>query len=199
MAGMGPPPKQASARRRRNAAPGMTRLPAEGRKGRPPTWPLLDDITMVVAKRMADAQVEQLEEALAGCDGRSRKRLQRELDAERRKSAELEETMGARRRLEQDLWAQLWKTPQAVQWQRLSWDREVAQYVRWKVQAEMGSLDASKEARMLSDRLGLNPLAMLRLRWEVDEPAETQSEDPQPPRRKTKGKPDPRATLRVVG
>lgn len=45
---------------------------------------------------------------------------------------------------------------------------------------ELGELDAAKEARMWSDRLGLTPLAMLRLRWEVshDEVAERRSEKP---------------------
>jgi hypothetical protein len=68
-----------------------------------------------------------------------------------------------------ELWAQLWATPQAVQWERNRWTVDVALYVRWTVLAEQGSLDAGKEARMLSDRLGLTPLAMLRLRWEVVE------------------------------
>lgn len=39
MAGMGPPPKPDAQRRRRNAVPGTTYLPAEGRPGDPPTWP----------------------------------------------------------------------------------------------------------------------------------------------------------------
>ena len=42
------------------------------------------------------------------------------------------------------------------------------QYVRLKILAECGDLEAGKEARQWSDRLGLNPLAMLRLRWEID-------------------------------
>ncbi len=68
---------------------------------------------------------------------------------------------------EKKLWADLWKTPQATQWAKLGWTREVAQYVRHKVKGEGGSLDDAKEARQLSDRLGLSPLALLRLRWEI--------------------------------
>jgi hypothetical protein len=75
---------------------------------------------------------------------------------------------------ELELWTQVWTTPQAVAWERLRWTHDVAMYVRWSVLAEAGSLDAGKEARQVSDRLGLTPLALLRLRWEVvaDETAE---------------------------
>lgn len=75
-------------------------------------------------------------------------------------SAELE-------KLEATIWAELWRMPQALEWERQGADREVAQYVRWKARAELGELDASREARMLADRLGLTPMSMLRLRWEV--------------------------------
>lgn len=37
---MPPPPKPASQRRRRNAVPGTVFLPAEGRRGETPPWPL---------------------------------------------------------------------------------------------------------------------------------------------------------------
>ncbi|NUS17101.1 MAG: hypothetical protein HOY69_37860 [Streptomyces sp.] len=77
--------------------------------------------------------------------------------------------LDAQGQVEGELWADLWRLPQAVVWERLGWTREVAQYVRWKARAEQGDLDAAKEARQLADRLGLNPLALLRLRWEVAE------------------------------
>jgi hypothetical protein len=79
---------------------------------------------------------------------------------------------------EAEMWAEIWAIPQAVAWERLGWTRDVAQYVRWKVQAEFGDLDAAKEARMWSDRLGLNPKAMRTLLWEVvaDEVAEKRQE-----------------------
>ena len=104
------------------------------------------------------------------------------------------------------LWADLWGIPQAVIWEESHAQREVAQYVRWKIAGEQGNLDSAKEARMLSDRLGLNPLALLRLRAEIEhvEAAEAQGEQrrravptAQATRRK-KGD-DPRNGLFVVG
>lgn len=108
----GPPPNPN--RRRRNATVAMTQLPAEGRQGEPPAWPL-----------------------------------------------------GTADEAEAALWADLWATPQAVAWERLRYGREVALYVRWQLLAETGQTEAAKEARFWSDRLGLNPVAMLRLRWEI--------------------------------
>lgn len=116
MAGMGPPPKPAGERRRRNATIAMTALPAEGRQGEPPEWPL-------------NAPSER----------------------------------------ELDLWAELWATPQAVMWERMRAAHTVARYVRFSVMAERGHLPAATEARQIEDRLGLNPMALLRLRWEVVE------------------------------
>ena len=59
-------------------------------------------------------------------------------------------------------------------WEESSAGREVAQYVRWKIRGEQGDLESAKEARMLSDRLGLNPLALLRLRLEIERVAEAE-------------------------
>jgi hypothetical protein len=124
MAGMGPPPKPAEQRARRNATIAMTRLPAEGRPGEAPEWPFEDE-----------------------------------------------------RRDELVLWAELWRTPQAVEWERLRWHREVAMYARMMSMAQTGDINAAKEARQLSDRLGLSPLALLRLRWEIA-PAEAAAAKP---------------------
>jgi hypothetical protein len=67
------------------------------------------------------------------------------------------------------LWDEIWTTPQAVAWERLGWVREVAMYIRL-----LGICEGKKpmaialiERRQLADRLGLSPLAMLRLRWEI--------------------------------
>ncbi|HWU21542.1 MAG TPA: hypothetical protein VN088_08455 [Nocardioides sp.] len=68
---------------------------------------------------------------------------------------------------ELEVWSAIWSTPQSVAWQRLGWLHDVALYVRHLVLAENGDLKAAGEARQWSDRLGLNPAAMLRNRWKV--------------------------------
>lgn len=171
MGGMGPAPKPASERRRRNATTATTKLPAGGRQGELPRWPLLADIITTErrdsARRMADElELQLLEPELTG---RARAAVQRKHDAANTAANIADRLLEAQEAVEAELWSELWATPQAAAWERLGWTREVAQYVRWKVKAESGDLDASKEARMLADRLGLNPMAMLRLRWEVAE------------------------------
>lgn len=119
----GPAPKPADQRRRRNATLPMTQLPAKGRRGSAPKWPLPEPS-----------------------------------DRER------------------ELWRQIWRTPQAAAWERLGWVAPVARYVKLLARVERPEVGSTalSEVRQMEDRLGLNPLAMLRLRWEVsvDEVAE---------------------------
>lgn len=147
MAGMGKPPSD-NARRPSNGkvegfAASAQRLPASGRKGAPPKWPL-------TGKPSAD-----------------------ELEA----------------------WGQVWTTPQAVAWERLGWVRPVARYVRCLVQAEQVGAPAALlgEVRQMEDRLGLSPMALLRLRWSVvaDELADGTTSG-------AKAGPSSRTRLRVV-
>ncbi|WP_431999319.1 hypothetical protein [Streptomyces sioyaensis] len=174
----------------------MTRLPAGGREGDPPRWPLLEDVVTVAKRDMARRAADDLELALMDpdLDGRARSAAQKKLDNALTTASVLDKQLEAQAQVEEELWRELWSTPQAVAWERLGWTREVAQYVRWKVRAELGDLDASKEARQLADRLGLTPLAMLRLRWEVaaDEVGEQRQE------RSTRAKKTARQRLRVV-
>lgn len=50
----GPPPKSPDQRRRRNAGPTLTKLPAAGREGPPPPWPL-SKATVAEVKFWAEA------------------------------------------------------------------------------------------------------------------------------------------------
>lgn len=115
------PPKFDPARR--NARVGPLRLPAEGRQGDPPPWPL----------------------------------------------------PGRQTKAEKAAWEQLWRTPQAVAWERLGWTRTVARYCRVMVRAELTTEPPLlAQATALEDRLGLTPKAMRLLLWEIssDEVAE---------------------------
>ena len=133
----GPPPDPNALRRsKKHDQTTWTDLPAEGRRGETPTWPL------------AAPEVD------------------RDADAAARRAAVARRRRDAAREVE--LWAELWATPQAVVWERMGWAVEVALYVRLVVQAERTAETKSlAEARMWSDRLGLNPAAMLRNRWRV--------------------------------
>lgn len=169
MPGMGPPPKPPGERVRRNPTVAMTSLPAEGRKGTPPVWPLLPDIVLRTRCTLAADKVEELRDAINEADAESKPTglLERRLDGALEKLAILEAQVAQQRELEDTLWADLWILPQACEWERLGWLRDVAQYTRHKVMAELGDMDSAREARQWSDRLGLSPMSMLRLRWQV--------------------------------
>jgi hypothetical protein len=180
MAGMGPPPKNPAQRARRNPTVAMTELPAEGRRKRAPNWPLIPDVVLTTRQRLAEDKAEALRWKVNELEdaGKPTGAVERRLDAALEAAAIATAQLAEQRKLEALLWRDLWRTPQAVQWERLGWTRDVAQYVRHKVLAELGDLDSAKEARQWSDRLGLTPLAMLRLRWYVvaDELAERRQE-----------------------
>lgn len=122
----GPPPS--ANLRRRNAGRGLTVLPAGGRPGPTPKWPL------------RESSADELE-----------------------------------------LWAELWTTPQAVMWERLRNHRAVARYARALAAAETdGRATLLAEIRQLEDRLGVLPMAMLRLGWTIGELAEDPAPAPNP-------------------
>lgn len=95
-----------------------------------------------------------------------------------------------------ETWVELWATPQAAAWERLGWTRVVARYVHILELCEQPeSMTAAllSEARQMEDRLGLTPMSMLRLRWEIaaDEVAEKRVE-------KTASKTKARRRLKVA-
>lgn len=163
----GPAPKHPSRRQRRNAALAMTSLPADGRHGRTPTWPLPEDPQTAVVAYWADHAAELEDQASAEEDGRRRNRLLDRAAKARATAAELSATVDAIARLERKIWAALWVTPMATQWDKPKWTREVAQYARLKARAELGDDKAAKVALAYGDRLGLTPWSLLRLRWEI--------------------------------
>lgn len=82
---------------------------------------------------------------------------------------------------ERKLWERLWTTrPQAVMWNRLSQEIEVALYVRRLAEAEKrGSrVTLSTLVRQMADSLGLTPAGLARNRWLIvhDEVGERRTE-----------------------
>lgn len=177
MPGMGPPPKPAGQRRRTNATVATTKLPAGGRQGPAPDWPLQPDLKLQASLTRLHEQIDEASLEAQG-EGQPAKNATRRLLGLRERAEQTQMLLDMSTEQEAILWRELWATPQAVAWERIGWARDVAQYARWKVRAESGDLEASKEARLWSDRLGLNPQAMLRLRWEVtaDEVADARTE-----------------------
>jgi hypothetical protein len=78
-----------------------------------------------------------------------------------------------------DLWLDLWRTPQAAAWVNLGWTRTVARYAALVLICEGPDMTAAllSELRQMEDRLGLSPMALKRLQWEI-EPAEVESVGP---------------------
>lgn len=203
----GPAPKEPSLRaRRNNPKAGFRKLDPNGRGLPAPDWPLLPDPTTIAHleinhERMAAlaAQVETT------TDGRTKGRLQRELDRVTLTTATLERTLEQQHRAEAVLWDELWAMPQAILWEDAHAEREVAEYVRWKLLAERGDSKAATSALQRSDRLGLTPMALLRLRAEIEhvDAAEAGGQQrraaakPATTRRK-KGGDDPRSGLYAV-
>ncbi len=173
----GPPPKHPSVRaRRNNPRKDFRELDSIGWAGEIPAWPLGADISRgarldFLQDEIASAQVEMANAE----DGRARGRIKQKLNRAQIEAAVLQLQIEQARDAEVALWDDMWRTPQAVMWAEARAHREVAQYVRFKIRAEQGDLDAAKEARMWSDRLGLNPLALLRLRVEVERADEAHS------------------------
>jgi hypothetical protein len=67
-----------------------------------------------------------------------------------------------------DLWAQLWRDPQAAAWAPLGYGtrRVVARYVVLQRKASSDPA-VSAECRQLEAALGISPMAMLRLGWAI--------------------------------
>ena len=72
---------------------------------------------------------------------------------------------------EVELWQTLWSKPQAVMWEKMHQDFEVALYVRRLAEVEQpnASVNLGTLVRQMSDALGLTVPAMLRNRWRIAE------------------------------
>lgn len=150
----------------------MTQLPAGGRTGRAPKWPLGADVQLDTAIELSRLAVREIDQEIEwATTARDRSSLRRKREKQTKRIRELEAMRKAASRTEREIWAELWKTPQATQWEKRGWYREVALFARHQAKAEAGSLDDAREARMRESLIGLNDAAMLRLRWEVADTA----------------------------
>lgn len=80
---------------------------------------------------------------------------------------------------EYEIWERLWEMPQAIQWETLKLEYEVAAYVRLLARAELPKSSSLiwSQVKMTGESLGLTAAGMLRNKWTVgdvlseDEPA----------------------------
>ncbi|MCO6011426.1 hypothetical protein NE236_41400 [Actinoallomurus purpureus] len=142
----GPPPDPNALRRdRASDKAGWITLPAEGRTGEPPVWPLTEPT-----------------------------------------------------RREEDLWDDLWARPQAVMWEKLGQEYEVAMCVRMLARAEApkSSTELLKGVKQFFDSLGLSTVGMLRNRWRLSDGG---TADPKPATtRRAPARKSSRSRLKVV-
>jgi hypothetical protein len=70
---------------------------------------------------------------------------------------------------ELQLWERLWETPQAVMWEQLHQDFEVASYVRLLVRAESPRSSAIVwgQVKQFAESLGLSVSGMARNKWTI--------------------------------
>jgi hypothetical protein len=70
---------------------------------------------------------------------------------------------------EYELWERLWDLPQAVQWETLNLEFEVAAYVRLLARAELPKSSSLiwSQVKMTGESLGLTAAGMLRNKWLV--------------------------------
>ena len=201
----GPAPKHPSVRaRRNNPKAGFTSLPASGRSGKAPGWPLPADAKATALYELAQDRIASLTvEVETEEDGRKKGRLRRTLAQAEQSAAIMKLQIEQQADLEDGLWSLLWATPQAKLWEdSAAFVRTLAQFVRWNVKGEQGDLDAAKEARIRGKEFGLTPLTLMGLKAEIERAEEAEAKGAR--RRSTPVKPkrddgDPRAGLHAVG
>jgi hypothetical protein len=92
-------------------------------------------------------------------------------------------------RMELERWAELWRFPQAAAWVNMYIQHIVARYVRDCLLVEndnhttVAIAHLHSEIRQIEDRLGLSPLALRRLSWEISTDEVEERREAQPRRR----------------
>lgn len=198
----GPPPDMNALRRERDGKD-WTKLPAAGRTGDPPPWPLPEDVVTAVKLERTRQKAANLREDWMHAEGRAAAALGRKLEACEEELAVLEATAERAEADEQEMWRRLWRTPQALVWEADGVADLVAMYVRAFLEASQPDAAAQKRlvSKQFADSLLLTTPALHSARYVIVPTAEDDEDDaPASP-----GKPAPpsgvraRAGLKVVG
>lgn len=91
---------------------------------------------------------------------------------------------GTPRKFERERWAEVWRTPQAIMWERLGMEVPVAIYVRSLAEASKPGASAMKMNNLLRqiDTLGLSQGGLDRNRWRIVDDAPAASRVPSRPK-----------------
>lgn len=82
------------------------------------------------------------------------------------------------------MWRRLWKSPQALGWEKVGVDHDqIALYVRYRVEAEEedSKVGTRIQVRQYADALGLTAPGLRSLHWRIGQPAAGAGETPKPP------------------
>ena len=149
----GPPKDPDALRRDRKSDAKWKTLPAAGREGPPPEWPLSGKAAHIPA--LTPSWIQQVEDE----DEKQRLLDQVESEASALFSRELE------------IWAGEWRRPQAVEWERNGQALEVALYVRALVGAEAPNAKVTLRTlvKQHQEALGLSLPGLARNLWKIEE------------------------------
>jgi hypothetical protein len=160
----GPSPDPEALRRDRKSDPKWIDLPAEGRVGPPPEWPLTGKAAHIPA--LTPSWLREVEDE---------EKKQLILD-------QIESEASALFSREIELWTEEWRRPQAVKWEQNGQEVEVALYVRALVAAETPNAKVTLRTlvKQQQEALGLSLPGLARNHWRVEDTAELRADPVEP-------------------
>lgn len=156
-----------------------TRLPASGRSGDVPEWPLPPDVTTEAELEIARKRAQTLRDDWMEADGRQAAGLAKKLDKAERDVAVLEARAKHAAAQELEMWQRLWRTPQALVWAADGVEDMVAMYVRTFIEASAPGAAANMRqlAKQYAEALLLSVQALHAARYVIVEDDGTPTAD----------------------
>lgn len=165
----GPPPDPTALRRdRKSDSAKWVILPAEGRQGPTPEWPLSGKSAHLLA--LTPSWIGQVEDE----------------DEKQRVLDQIESEASALFAREVEIWAGEWRRPQAIEWERNGQELEVALYVRALVAAEAPGAKVTLRTlvKQQQEALGLSLPGLARNHWKIGDAEQEPANRPAEPKAK---------------
>jgi hypothetical protein len=168
------PPANPDALRRERDGKEWTHLPAAGRKGEPPEWPLPPDVTLQAQLESLREQEAQHQEDWGQASGKAAVGIGKKLTAVAEKIAVMEQRIAIGTAQETSMWERLWRTPQALVWEADGMADIAALYVRTYIEASQVGAPSAKVAlaKQLAESLLLTTAALHAARFVIDPDAD---------------------------